>query len=344
MQMADAQRNRSRRHEIPHVADSGRSSGEVPVAEELHRNTDQSEEKESVMAAQCALIMINNLSRQGENSIDPVVRILKNKGIDSIIVCLDRMEDISRLINRYQKDIDRIVIGGGDGTLNAAVKPVLESGLPLGILPLGTANDLARTLGIPVGLEDAAEVLAGGRIGMIDIGVVNDIYFLNAASIGLAVGVTHMLDRGIKKRWGGLAYPIAFFKAFRYTRAFLVQISCDGVNHRHKSIHLTVANGRHYGRGLTVRDDAEIDDQKLHCYSLEPQSFWQLFKAAPSIVKGTFVNPENIKLFEGRRIDIITRRPKQIAIDGELMGQTPAYFSIKDRILPVFVPAETPPR
>jgi len=296
------------------------------------------------MVAQCALIMINNLSRQGESSIDPVIRILKNKDVDSIVISLDRVEDISRLINRYHNRIDRIVIGGGDGTLNAAVKPVLESGLPLGILPLGTANDLARTLSIPADLEEAAKVVTDGRIEMIDIGVVNDIYFLNAASIGLAVRVTHMLDSGIKKRWGGLAYLIAFFKAFQVNRAFLVQVSCDGVKHRHKSIHLTVANGRHYGRGLTIRDDAQIDDQKLHCYSLEPQSFWQLVKAAPSIVRGTFVNPENIKLFEGRRIDIFTRRPQQIDIDGELMGQTPAYFSIKDRILPVFVPAKTPPR
>jgi diacylglycerol kinase family enzyme len=69
------------------------------------------------------------------------------------------------------------------------------------------------------------------------------------------------------------------------TRAFRVQISCDGVPHQLKSIHLTVANGRHYGRGLTIRDDAGIDDQKLHCYSLEPQSLWELFKSLIISVK-----------------------------------------------------------
>ena len=288
-----------------------------------------------------ALILTNPRARQGDDDLEPVLEVLQNSGIDPITRPLDKIDEIARLIATHRDSIDRIVIGGGDGTLNACIKSVMESGLPLGILPMGTANDLARTLQIPFDMRDAARVVADGLIKHIDIGVVNGTCFFNAASIGLAVKVTRTLNPETKKKWGGLSYPIAFLRAFRENRSFSAEVTCDGRTDIFRSIQITVGNGRHYGRGMAIREDAEIDDHLLHCYSLEPQSFWELLKAAPSIFKGTFGNRDRVSLMEGRKIDILTGRSMAIDIDGELIGRTPAHFSIEPAALPVIVPKET---
>lgn len=285
-----------------------------------------------------ALVLINYLSRQGNDEIDPVLDVLRSGSIEPIVFRFRTIEEISRQLAIHRAGLDRIVIGGGDGTLNASIASVKISGLPLGILPMGTANDLARTLRIPFDLQEAARVVLDGRIERIDLGVVNGLYFFNAASIGLPVKITRALSTEMKRRWGGLAYPIAFLKAFRENRHFTVRVRSNGRTEVFRSIQITVGNGRHYGRGMSIRDDAEIVDHLLHCYSLKPQSFWQLLRTAPSLYRGTFSLQDPVRLLEGRRIEIVTRKPMAIDIDGELIGRTPALFSIDPAALPVIVP------
>lgn len=292
------------------------------------------------MAEKRALIVVNRMARQGDADLQPVVDTLRNSGIDSVLVRIGDDHTIHSAIDQYGSQVDRVVVGGGDGTLNASLERVMRSGLPLGILPMGTANDLARTLKIPASLTAAAEIIAAGHIRHIDLGRVNGRYFFNAASIGLAVRVTHHLTRTMKKKWGAVAYPLALVEAFRANRSFRARVVCDGQTHRLKSIQITIGNGRHYGGGMAVREDAEIDDHRLHCYSLAPQTLLELLKAAPSIFRGTFENRERVWLMDGSRFEIATRKPKEVDADGEMKAHTPARFSVKKEALPVFVPGE----
>jgi diacylglycerol kinase family enzyme len=103
--------------------------------------------------------------------------------------------ELPDLIRRYSDRVDLIVIGGGDGTLNAAADGLVDIQLPLGILPLGTANDLARTLGLPKTLSGACGVIAQGRRQAIDLGWVNGKHFFNVASLGLSVKITQQLSK-----------------------------------------------------------------------------------------------------------------------------------------------------
>ena len=130
-----------------------------------------------------ALLIINGNSRSGREANAQVIEGLRRLGIDPIQRECSSREQLSPLIVKEGVQADMVLIGGGDGTLNAAAAGLAELKLPLGILPLGTANDLARTLGIPPDLESALDIIGGGRIRSIDVGTVNDVMYFNVASI-----------------------------------------------------------------------------------------------------------------------------------------------------------------
>ena len=153
------------------------------------------------MGSSKALIIVNRKARMGGADLKPAVDTFQHQGIGTIIVRTQTPDDIHRAVLTHIDQIDRIVVGGGDGTLNASLSSVLDRHLPLGILPLGTGNDLARTLNIPFSLETAAKIIASGHIQRIDLGTVNGTYFFNAASVGLAVDVTHSFRNRRRQCW-----------------------------------------------------------------------------------------------------------------------------------------------
>jgi diacylglycerol kinase (ATP) len=290
------------------------------------------------MKTRRALIIVNALARDGMADLEAVREQLRLGGIESKLFILENTSQLRRVIRRHGPDIHLIIIGGGDGTLNAAVEPVLSAGFPLGVLPLGTANDLARTLQIPAEIESAAQVIIEGRTKKIDLGWVNHKYFLNVAHIGLAAKLSLDLTSSMKKRWGPLAYPLSIWNAYKSTRPFSAQVTCDGRTLALRSIQLAIGNGRHYGGGMTIRQDAAIDDQFLNLYSIDPQPAWRLVPALPAIFKGTMRDNAPIHLMDGREIQVTTDRRMPIAADGEITAYTPALFRVKKELLPVFVP------
>lgn len=290
------------------------------------------------MKAKCALILINKKASEGEADLGATRKVLAEGGITSVVHAFKNVAEIEAAVRRHQSDADRILVGGGDGTLNAALEAVLASGLPLGVLPMGTANDLARTLEIPAVLEEAAGIIVRGRVTRIDLGWVNGKHYLNVAHIGLAAKVSHILTTEMKKRWSVLAYPLALFEAYRTNWPFKARVTCDGRTQTLKSIQISVGNGRHYGGGMFVRHDAHIDDRRLDFYSLEPQSLWHLLAAAPAIARGTFGRGDPVRLMDGKEIKVASSRVMRVDTDGELVTRTPAVFRVKEGALPIFVP------
>jgi YegS/Rv2252/BmrU family lipid kinase len=284
------------------------------------------------------LVVVNRRSRSGATAPDAMFARLEQAGLTLLVEECGPGVDLSDLIRRLRHEVQAVVLGGGDGTLNAAAAGLLETGLPLGILPLGTANDLARTLGLPEDPVEAAGVIASGHRRFIDLGEVNGKYFFNVASLGLSVDLTRALTRDLKRRWGKLGYAVAALKALSRARHFSAEIRAGDRRLQVRSVQIAVGNGRHYGSGMTVSEDTEIDDARLDVYSLEPRRLWTLALLLPAMRRGSHGEHEEVRTLTGAEFEIRTRWPRPINTDGELTTQTPARFSVHPRAIAVFVP------
>ena len=218
------------------------------------------------------------------------------------------------------------------------VAALIAAGGPAGIIPLGTANDLALTLGIPADPVAAAAVIAAGQLRRIDVGRVNDVHFLNVASIGLAVAVAERQDPELKKRWRTLSYAIATVGALGEAERFAATIDCDGAVERVEAYQIAVGNGVHYGGGLMIAEDAAIDDGLLDVCALATRSVGDLILAAPGLLDGSVGRRDDVAVFRGRRVVIETAGPMPVNTDGEVTTRTPATFDVLRQALTVFVP------
>jgi diacylglycerol kinase (ATP) len=286
-----------------------------------------------------ALLVVNTHSRRGAGAAETVTRVVRESDVQVMARDCERASDLSDLICATKRDIESVIIGGGDGTLNAALPGLLETGLPLGIIPLGTANDLARTLGIPTDLAAAARIIARGKVQRVDIGEVNGRPFFNVASIGFGVDLTRALTRDSKRRFGTVGYAIAALRAVSRLRPFRAEIRHGHTIHVSRTIHVAVGNGRHYGGGMTVSEHARIDDGRLHIYSLEVDSLWRLLRLLPALRSGRHDAWTEIRTLEGEEIEVRTpRRPRSVNTDGEIVTQTPAHFRVRRHAISVFIP------
>jgi YegS/Rv2252/BmrU family lipid kinase len=287
-----------------------------------------------------ALLLINRHSRKGKENFAQTVELLNHWDFEIISVPLKKVEDIPFLMEKYRSNIDLVIVGGGDGTLNAMVDVLVETQLPLGIIPLGTANDLARTLGIPNSIAEACRIIAEGNLKYIDLGWVNNKYFFNVASLGLSVKITQKLNKGLKRRLGILAYAWTALQLLSKTRPFTAMIGIDGQNIKVKTLQIAIGNGRYYGGGMPIAHDAQIDDQRLDLYSLEIEHWWQIFPLLWTLPRGQQGLLSWVRTLNGKEIQIQTRKPHSINTDGEITSTTPAMFRVIPAAIGVYIPRQ----
>jgi diacylglycerol kinase (ATP) len=290
-----------------------------------------------------ALLLLNPKARRGELGAPPAFDRLREAGFD-LIEPTEEFNRFSEAVRAHAGKVDLVIAAGGDGTLTGAVDGLVSTGLPLGVLPLGTANDLARTLGLPADPIAAADVIIAGHQRRIDLGWVNDTHFFNVASIGLSTGITRKLSRESKSRWGVFAYAVAAFSVVTRARPFRAEIITGGETIEVKTVQIAVGNGRHYGGGLVIDAAATIDDATLHLVSLEVEHWWQMIPLMPRFRKGTLGASKRVRVLSGREFEVrpAKKRKKKVMADGELAGQAPAVFRVVPKALVVFAPGPAP--
>jgi diacylglycerol kinase (ATP) len=246
--------------------------------------------------------------------------------------------ELTPLIIENAAGIDAVVAAGGDGTMNGVADGILQTGLPLGILPMGTANDLARTLHLPFDLPSAAKVIAAGHQRRIDVGEVNEQAFFNVASIGLSAELAGKLTPERKRRFGRFAYALTALHVLATARPFSATIVTKQGSQKVQTLQIAVGNGKYYGGGMAVEADACIADGHLDLYSLEFKQVWKLLMLAKSFRKGAHGLWQEVRTEKCTSFEIRTRKPRPVNTDGDLVTFTPARFTVRPEAISVFVP------
>jgi diacylglycerol kinase (ATP) len=289
-----------------------------------------------------AILIINSRSRGGEEACRAAMEGLVSHGIEPLCHECRGRDELRAFIAEHGQAADMIVVAGGDGTLNAAVAGVIEAKKPMGIIPAGTANDLARTLGIPMNVDEALRVVAEANTRAIDVGSVNGELFFNVASIGLAAEIAMEVTPEIKRRFGILGYAVTAARVLLRARPFRARIIGGGRSISSLTLQVAVGNGRFYGGGNIVTQGAEIDDGTLDLYSLEFVEAWRLVLMLRSFRRGEHTQRAEVRDISGREFEIRTRRPRAVNADGEIVTRTPAVFRVLPRAIEVIVPAARP--
>jgi diacylglycerol kinase (ATP) len=284
------------------------------------------------------LLAVNVRARRGRNARDRAVAALRGSGHDVIVADTRTAGDLERAIVSHRGRIDVAAIGGGGGTLIAAIGGLRSAGVRLLILPLGTINELARTLAIPPGIEAACMLLDTGEQHAIDVGCVNGFWFFNEASIGLSTHVAREQTGEVKSRWGMLAIPLATVRAWRSLRLYHLDVELENGDHvAFRTMQLTVANSYRFG-GVVENTEARIDDGMLDLYSIEVRRWWDPLEILGAVAVKRFPGAKGVQTIRGRRFVVRGRHRHHVYADGEPATQTPAEFTVVPRAISVFVP------
>lgn len=291
-----------------------------------------------------AALIVNARSRSGEKTFEKASNLLSSLGVH--VGTSYALSDPARLPETVKEAVldghDPIILGGGDGSVSSTVDFLAHHHATLGLLPLGTANDFARTLEIPSPLQEACETIAEGKVVDVDLGLAGDNFYVNVASAGLGVEVTHQLSPRLKKSVGPLAYPVAALMAFFKHEPFSARLSFPDGDHEpvqyDRLLQVAIGNGRFYGGGMVVAPGAGLDDRELDIYTIRLGRHRDLFGVARYLKSGDFVKSECVDHFSTRRVCLETEPELAINIDGELVAHTPEEFRVAPNALRVIVP------
>jgi YegS/Rv2252/BmrU family lipid kinase len=289
------------------------------------------------VAGKRIVLIVNARARKGQRARDAARACLERDGHHVLVPEVRHGRDISRAIAE-QRDVDVVAVGGGDGTLVAAIAGVRALGVPLAILPLGTTNELARTLGIPFALEAACALVASGTARRIDAACVNDFWFFNEASIGLSTRVARLQTGAMKSRWGLFSMPIATLRAWRSLRPHHLIVESVHGRHEFRTVQMTIANSYRFG-GVVENPDAAIDDGQLDLYSIEIRSWRDVLPVLRAVARRNFPEARNVTTLRSPWFRVSGRHRHHVAADGERATVIPAEFRVEPAALDVLVPA-----
>jgi YegS/Rv2252/BmrU family lipid kinase len=231
------------------------------------------------------------------------------------------------------------VVMSGDGLVGAVGGAMAGSETPLGILPGGRGNDLARVLGIPSEPEAAVEVLLAGHSRRIDVGEANGKRFLCIASVGFDSEANRIANESKLLR-GNLVYAYAALRALLAWKPARFTIAVDGQRQRFTGYSVAVANSKAYGGGMFIAPDAELDDSEFDVVTIGEISKFRYASNLPKVFKGTHVEDDDVNVFRASHLELSASKPFRVYADGEHITDLPATLRVLPQALSVLVPAQ----
>jgi diacylglycerol kinase (ATP) len=241
--------------------------------------------------------------------------------------------------NARRSNANMVIVAGGDGTLNEVVNGLgaRADRMRIGILPRGTGNDFARTLGLPASLEENIDIIRSGKTKQIDLVRVKSKrsrYFVNVSAGGFSGIVDEKMTRRIKRTWGPLAYIRGAAAALPKLRAYQTEILLnDGERLSAELYNVVVANGRFVAGGLPIAPTADPGDGLLEVVLIPKLNAPEMALLAAEIILGKHLSSNVTILRRARKIVVRSRPGMCFNVDGEFVGNAPATFQVLPRAL-----------
>jgi len=286
-----------------------------------------------------AVLIVNVHSRRGEALFKDAKAMLEEAGLRLIAAhAVKEPERLQETVRGAVADgAPMVIVGGGDGSLSGTVDELVGKDCVFGVLPLGTANSFARTLGIPLDLEGAVAAISGGRRRRIDLGMIDRDYFVNAASLGLSPRIGETVPHKLKRYLGRAGYLLWAIKCSIGFRAFRLTLE-DGVKRRNMwATEVRILNGPYHG-GVELSDQADVDTGDIVIQAVVGRSHARLawdWYAKFFKLRDRDAQTEE---FRGKAFRIETRPPQRISIDGEVLASTPVTVQVAAGAVEVAVP------
>lgn len=238
------------------------------------------------------------------------------------------------------QDLDCVIVGGGDGTINAVFNALKDRvNIMYGFLPLGTSNAFMRSVGLPLLYPAAKKVILQQSTRTISLGAVNGVLFGNIAGIGIPTWVSEATTNKIKQYLGPIAYLVTGAKALMTYRAFHVTVVNDEINESFYTRYLLFANGKYHGNVSLGKGISVFNDQlSLMAFGVS-QSYWHNIRALSQLIMGRHQRDPHVKILPVSRVFVTTRPSHSIEADGEVISQTPATVEVKKEAVLIFTQA-----
>ncbi|WP_208591348.1 diacylglycerol kinase [Gracilibacillus suaedae] len=240
------------------------------------------------------------------------------------------------------RKFDLIIAAGGDGTINEVIHGMAEQEYrpQLAIIPVGTTNDFARALGIPREIQKAVSVILEHHTRMLDIGKVNDHYFMNIAGGGKLTELTYEVPSKLKTMLGQLAYYLKGIEMLPSLKPTKVQIEYDGKWFDDEIMLFLVSNTNSVGGFEKIAPEAKMDDGYFDLVILRKTNLAEFVRIASLATKGAHLEDKNIFYTRANRIKVHTEEKMQLNLDGEYGGLLPGEFENLYQHIEFFVSEE----
>ncbi|HEX2762276.1 MAG TPA: diacylglycerol kinase family protein [Allosphingosinicella sp.] len=289
-----------------------------------------------------AVLVVNAHSRKGRELFEEAAAKLRDAGVT--LSAAHALRDPGRLVPTVRDAVaagaPMVIVGGGDGSLSSAVDALVGKACVLAILPLGTANSFARTLGIPLDLDGAVATIAGGRRRRVDLGVLDGDHFANCAAMGLAPIIGATVPHGLKRWLGRLGYLVwACWSLVRF-RPFRLTIEDGEGVHTVWATEVRIANGSFQG-GVELIEEASVSSGRILVQVVTGRGTGRLLWDWGAKFFRLPARDAATEEFSGKRIRLDARPRQRISVDGEVTGWTPAVAEIAAGAIEVAVPSPT---
>ena len=258
----------------------------------------------------------------GENSIvnelDNVIKLHQEANLTVVPYRIQRGRDLAEALDIIDETYSYILIAGGDGTVDSLVNAMKQRNvsLPIGILPVGTANDFGKFIHMPTDIEEACKQILASKPVAIDLGKINDKYFINVASTGLFTDISQKTDVNLKNTMGKLAYYLKGLEELPNFRKLKVKISSKECDYEGEMYLLLVFNGQTAGN-LNLATEAEITDGKLDVVMFKAIAIIELLPLFIKLLKGEHLDSDKVVYFKTDDVYIESSEDIVTDIDGE---------------------------